>query len=175
VAVDGERVAFDDSVQANVAAGDAFATRVRTMVDEIIRRRGLDAPPAVPDAHDQPVALDPPSRIDLASEQVASVVWCTGFTGDFAFLDPALLDPDGQPRHAAAALVKKVVVTFDKGAKCYATAARVSGADGSVVAGTPEEKIQSTALECGGAALGNGANQLNQADAKGAELKARYG
>jgi putative flavoprotein involved in K+ transport len=56
VAVAGERVAFDSSLATNVAAGEAFATRIRAMVDEIIGRRGLDAPPAEADDHDAPVA-----------------------------------------------------------------------------------------------------------------------
>src|SRR6266536_1517814 len=34
---------------------------------------------------------------------VDSVVWCTGFTGDFSWLDPALVELDGQPRHADGA------------------------------------------------------------------------
>ena len=100
VAVDGERVAFDDSVAANIAAGDAFAARARAMVDEVIRRRGLDAPPAEPDEHDLPVDLDPPSSLDLRAERVGGVVWCTGFTGDFSFIDPALAAAGGQPRHS---------------------------------------------------------------------------
>ena len=99
VAVEGERVAFDDSVAANVAAGDAFAARARAMVDEIIRRRGLDAPPAEPDEHDAGVDLDPPAVIDLRAEEVGGVIWCTGFSGDFSWLDPALVSADGQPRH----------------------------------------------------------------------------
>jgi putative flavoprotein involved in K+ transport len=103
VGVDGDRVAFDDSVRANVAAGDAFAARARAMIDEIIRRRGLDAPPAEPDDHDAPVDLDPPMSLDLRAEEVGSVVWCTGFSGDFSWLDPALVDVDGQPRHEDAA------------------------------------------------------------------------
>ena len=85
-----------------MAAADAFAARARAMIDEIIRRRGLDAPPAEPDDHDAPVDLDPPSSLDLRAEEVASVVWCTGFTGDFSFVDPALV-ADGQPRHEDAA------------------------------------------------------------------------
>jgi putative flavoprotein involved in K+ transport len=105
VAVAGERVAFDGSLAANVAAGDAFAARVRAMVDEIIRRRGLHAPPAEPDDHDAPVDLDPPSSLDLRAEEVGSVVWCTGFSGDFSWLDPALVDVDGQPLHQDAAAV----------------------------------------------------------------------
>jgi putative flavoprotein involved in K+ transport len=103
VAVDGERVSFDGSAKANVAVGDAFAARMRAMVDQIIRRRGVDAPPAEPDDHDAPVDLDPPSSLDLRAGQVASVVWCTGFSGDFSWLDPALVDVDGQPRHEDAA------------------------------------------------------------------------
>jgi putative flavoprotein involved in K+ transport len=73
------------------------------MVDEIIRRRGLDAPPAEPDEHDAHVDLDPPAALDLRAEEVGAVVWCTGFTGDFSWLDPALAGPDGQPRHADGA------------------------------------------------------------------------
>jgi putative flavoprotein involved in K+ transport len=103
VAVDGERVAFDDSVAANVAAGDAFAARVRAMADESIRRRGIDAPPAGPDEHDAPVDLDPPTSVDLRAERVGGVVWSTGFDGDFSFIDPALVAADGAPCRRDAA------------------------------------------------------------------------
>jgi putative flavoprotein involved in K+ transport len=102
-AVDDERIAFDDSVTANIAAGDAFAARARAMVDEIIRRRGLNAPAAEPDEHDIPVRLDPPAALALRAEEITSVVWCTGFGGDFTWLDPALIGADGQPRHADGA------------------------------------------------------------------------
>jgi putative flavoprotein involved in K+ transport len=103
VAVDGERVAFDDSVAANVAAGDAMAARVRALADESIRRRGLDAPPAEPDEHDAPVDLQPPASLDLRAEEVGAVVWCTGFGGDFTWLDPALVTAAGTPRREDAA------------------------------------------------------------------------
>jgi putative flavoprotein involved in K+ transport len=103
VAVDGERVAFDDSLAANIAAGDAFAARLRALADESIRRRGLDAPPAEPDEHDRPVDLDPPASLDLRAEQVAAVVWCTGFGGDFSYMDPALATAEGTPVREDAA------------------------------------------------------------------------
>jgi putative flavoprotein involved in K+ transport len=99
VAVAGERVTFDDSAAANVAAGDAFAAKVRGMIDELIAGRGLDAPPYEPDDTEAPVGLDPPQVLDLRATEIGSVVWCTGFTGDFSFLHPALLDGEGLPRH----------------------------------------------------------------------------
>jgi putative flavoprotein involved in K+ transport len=103
VAVAGERVSFDGSLKANVVAGDAFAARMRAMIDDIIRRRGVDVPPAEPDDNDAPVDLDPPSSLDLRADKVGSVVWCTGFSGDFSWLDPRMVGVDGQPRHQDAA------------------------------------------------------------------------
>jgi hypothetical protein len=75
----------------------------------------------------------------------------------------------------AYALVRKVIRTYDKGAKCFATAAGAVSASGAVVAGTPEERILSEALDCASAAEGNGTNLLYKADAKGKDLKAKYG
>jgi putative flavoprotein involved in K+ transport len=103
VAVAGEQVTFAGSVEANVAAGNAFAARMRAMADEIIRRRGLGAPPAEADDTDAPVDLDPPTVLDLRSHEVTSVVWCTGFSGDFSWLDPVLVDVHGHPRRQEAA------------------------------------------------------------------------
>jgi len=75
----------------------------------------------------------------------------------------------------ANTLVKKVIQTYDKGAKCYARAAGAVSASGAFVAGTPEERIAREGLDCAHAALGNGTNLLYKADAKGDELKAKYG
>lgn len=67
------------------------------MVDDHIRRRGLDAPPAEPNATDGPVELDPPTALDLRRR--ASAAWCVvhRFGGDFSFLDPPCSTPTGNP------------------------------------------------------------------------------
>lgn len=72
-------------------------------------------------------------------------------------------------------IVKKACRTYDKGAQCFATAARVSDASGAVVAGTPEERTQQQAMDCGFAAQGNGGNLLDEAEAKGEDIKAEVG
>ena len=99
VAVTGERMTFDDSVAANVAAGDTFARRVRGIVDELIAREGIAADPAIPD--DDGAVAGAPSELEL--RDVGAVIWCTGFRGDFAWLGSELLDRDGSPRRDGAA------------------------------------------------------------------------
>ena len=41
--------------------------------------------------------------------------------------------------------------------------------------GTPEARTQGRAIDCGGAAGGNGSNLLFDAEAKGEEIKAKFG
>jgi hypothetical protein len=73
------------------------------------------------------------------------------------------------------ALVNKACAQLDKGAKCWATAARVSDAGGGVIAGSPAERIQSQAISCGSAGYGDGSNLLTDAESKGEEIKAAAG
>lgn len=68
--MDGERLRFDDSVAANVATGDAVATPVGAMIDEIIARTGVDAPPAAPDDADVPADLDLSAEVDLRAARI---------------------------------------------------------------------------------------------------------
>jgi hypothetical protein len=83
--------------------------------------------------------------------------------------------PSDRRLQPAYTLVRRVIRTYDKGAKCYAKAARVVSAGGVVVGGTPEARIMNEAMDCASAAEGNGTNLLYKAEAKGKELKAKYG
>jgi hypothetical protein len=73
------------------------------------------------------------------------------------------------------AVVKKACRTYDKGASCFATAARVSSVSGSVVVGTPEQRTHRRSIDCGMAAQGDGSNLLTQAETRGNDLKAMFG
>jgi len=68
------------------------------------------------------------------------------------------------------ALVAEACARYDEGAKCFDTAASVSDQSGGVVAGTPEEQTQTSALDCGFAAQGDGGNLLTEAEAMGNEI-----
>jgi putative flavoprotein involved in K+ transport len=102
VSVDGQHLRFDDSLAANIAAADAFAARIRALLDELTYP-GRPAPPVEPDLADLPIEPDPPTTMHLGRAGIGSVIWCTGYTGDFSWLDTALVDEAGRPiRHGAA-------------------------------------------------------------------------
>jgi hypothetical protein len=68
-------------------------------------------------------------------------------------------------------LVKKACKEYDKGAACFATAASI----GIPFAGTPDERKQSRAIDCGFAAPGKAGLAIADAETKGAEIKAEAG
>lgn len=78
---------------------------MRATIDNHIRNAGIVAPPSDDDpvGRMEPRALDPPIlTLDPLAAGIATVIWCTGFKGDFSWTDvPGLLDPAGQPDHDA--------------------------------------------------------------------------
>jgi hypothetical protein len=68
-------------------------------------------------------------------------------------------------------LVKKACREYDKGAACFTTAARV----GIPFAGSPGERTQSKAIDCGFAAPGKAGIALADAENKGMEIKTEAG
>jgi putative flavoprotein involved in K+ transport len=105
VNVEGDQVTFASDLARTIAAADAYAARIRAVLDEAIARAGRSAPPMEVDEADAPVHLDPPTQLQLREHDITSVLWCTGYRGDFSWLNPALTDHDGRPRrHGAAAL-----------------------------------------------------------------------
>jgi len=103
--VENGTVIFDDSAPANVAAGDVVAGRITAMLDQIIG----PPDPRLPDELDEAaglIELDPPRTLDLRAANVCSIIWCTGYSGDYTWLPEDFVDTGGQPRHdntAAAA------------------------------------------------------------------------
>ncbi len=96
-------LAFADDVEANVRFGDEASDSAKRFIDEYIARAGIDAPVPVPDPAEtvQWHRPDPAiNSLDLAGSGITSVVWCTGFKGDFSYVKLAgALDAAGQPIH----------------------------------------------------------------------------
>jgi putative flavoprotein involved in K+ transport len=95
------RLVFSNDVCGNMQFGDETAARTRQRIDDHIARYGLDAPPAIDDPAETvaPRLPSPPILfLDPNAHNLTTVIWCTGFDGDYSFLQvPGVLNSRGQP------------------------------------------------------------------------------
>ena len=87
----------------HVQYGDVFSIKIKEIIDEYISKNKLVAPSAISDEADNPdipgsCANNIP-EIDLDAYNIKSVIWATGFTGDFSYIKLPVLDENGMPRH----------------------------------------------------------------------------
>lgn len=102
-AVEGHRLGIGDELVENVAHGDAGVAKLRAGLDMFVGKAGLDAPVAEPDPADEPhpgiEEMGTVRHLDLQEAGIRSVIWATGYGGDFSYLPAELLDERGRPRH----------------------------------------------------------------------------
>jgi putative flavoprotein involved in K+ transport len=96
------RLHFADDLGATIAAGDASYLELLDAADAYVAATGIDLPEEpgaralgeLPDCVTSPVL-----ELDLAEAGITSIVWATGFTTDYAWLDVDAFDESGAPRH----------------------------------------------------------------------------
>jgi putative flavoprotein involved in K+ transport len=95
----GATVHFTDDLDQRLAFADSgFDKELRPLFDAYIAAAGIDAPPDDRPPYDT-YAPETVTRLDLDAAGVASVVWATGYTLDFGFVDLPIFDEWGYPRH----------------------------------------------------------------------------
>ena len=99
----GTVLEFDDNLIANVQLGDTVAGKFRGFVDGYIEKSGCDAPAPEEDPADAPAPgieqMARQTRLDLEEHGIGTVIWATGFVGNFSYLAADLLNQAGTPRH----------------------------------------------------------------------------
>jgi putative flavoprotein involved in K+ transport len=95
-------IRFASDLAENIARGDANYLSLLDEADEYVAHMGL-ALPEEPEARELgPLpsgALDPVRELDLAGAGVTSVIWATGFTADYSWLQVDAFDANGKPNH----------------------------------------------------------------------------
>jgi len=93
----------DASLAAHVEFADEFSAELKQNLDAFIEVKGLEAPAAEVDPIDAPAEPEVSgagiTSLDLEEAGVRSVIWCTGFGGDFSWLNVPVFDDDGHPVH----------------------------------------------------------------------------
>lgn len=100
---DGVRLTFADDLTNNMTFADEASDKLKRKIDDFIEQNGLQAPAAEADPAEiiAPRLPTPPIRsLDPAERGVSTVIWCTGFEGDYRWVRlPGVLDARGQPVH----------------------------------------------------------------------------
>jgi putative flavoprotein involved in K+ transport len=102
-AVSESGLQFADNLVHHIQFADEASAAVKRYIDDYIESAGLSAPPAEDDPAETiaPRLPNPPVlSLDWRESDIKTVVWCTGFQGDFGWVQiPDALDKDGQPLH----------------------------------------------------------------------------
>ncbi len=101
--IENSSLIFGDNLDEHMRFADQSSADVKRFIDDYIRRAGLNAPPAEDDPAEMiaPRLPYPPIRsIELATSGIRTVIWCTGFRGNFQWIKiPDTIDDDGRPIH----------------------------------------------------------------------------
>jgi putative flavoprotein involved in K+ transport len=100
---EGTKVFFRPDAGKHVKFADEFSKKFRDMIDGYITQSGMDAAGPEPDFADEPdVNCECDSGIttlDLKGNNINSIIWTTGFGGDYSWINLPALDSNRQPKH----------------------------------------------------------------------------
>ncbi|WP_082911551.1 flavin-containing monooxygenase [Enteractinococcus helveticum] len=99
---DSGTMRFNNDLQENIARGDENYLSLLEEADAYIERHGLDLPeePEAKILGPNPPSLENPIlELDLAGAGIASIIWATGFTQDYSWLEVDAFDAQGRPIH----------------------------------------------------------------------------
>jgi len=101
--VDNNMVTFDNNLIDQIQFADGFSAQVKGGIDQFISMTGFKAAEAEHDEADQPADVkafeNNPTTLDLEANNIKSIIWTTGFTGDFSWIKLPVLDERGRPIH----------------------------------------------------------------------------
>lgn len=99
---DNTLVKFEPDLAGNIAQGDKNYLELLDAADAYITRNGLDLPeePEARDTLPDPECISQPIlELDLAEFGVSSIIWATGFSVDYDWLNVDVFDEHGKPQH----------------------------------------------------------------------------
>ena len=93
---------FADDLQKNIAAGDANYLSLLDEADAYVEKNGLaleEEPEARKQWPEPDCVTNPFRELDLQKAGVSTVIWATGYTTDYSWLQVNALDEQGRPAH----------------------------------------------------------------------------
>ncbi|MEM7428817.1 MAG: NAD(P)/FAD-dependent oxidoreductase [Pseudomonadota bacterium] len=95
-------ITFAPDLAENIALGDANYLSVLDEADAYVARNGLDLPEE-PEAReigaDPGCVTDPLLELNLSAAGISTILWATGYTADYGWLQVDAFDENGRPQH----------------------------------------------------------------------------
>jgi putative flavoprotein involved in K+ transport len=102
--INATRVIIQPNAAVHVKFADEFSRKIKVMIDEFVQKSGLQAPLAEEDIDDQPdetgECASSIASLDLQGTHINSIIWTTGFKGDFSYLKLPFFNDYGMLKHA---------------------------------------------------------------------------
>ena len=97
--INGDHVDIQANAADHVKFGDSFSNKVKSMIDEYINKAQLEAPVPSVESADLPDenadCISSYTSINLSDHNITSIIWTTGFIGDFSYLKLPVFSDDG--------------------------------------------------------------------------------
>jgi putative flavoprotein involved in K+ transport len=90
------RMVFEPNLKANLDEADRVYNGINALIDRHIAAKAIEAPPG---SVYQPVwtPSEEPEALDLVATRVGAIVWATGFTPDWSYVQLPIFDGSGYP------------------------------------------------------------------------------
>jgi putative flavoprotein involved in K+ transport len=96
--LEGTRLTFKPTLKASLDEADRVYNGINATIDKYIAEQGMAAPPAsLYSAPWEPA--DEPISLDLLAAGISAIIWCIGLKPDFRWLDAAVFNGTGHPKH----------------------------------------------------------------------------
>lgn len=92
------KIYINDDVISNIRFANEASNKVKVGIDEFINKAGFDMPDNEEDPDDLPTevsAYTGSDYLDLSENNITSVIWTCGFSGDFSYLKLPVFDSNG--------------------------------------------------------------------------------
>jgi putative flavoprotein involved in K+ transport len=106
--LEGSTFSFRPTLKSFLDAADRVYNGINAAIDKFIAERGIAAPPPSvylplwePEAE--------PATLDLHTARISAIIWCIGFQPDFRWLDAAVFNGAGHPKHDRGVTAEKGV------------------------------------------------------------------
>lgn len=99
----GDTVYLQPNAAKHVLFADEFSIKLKKAIDDYIYKQNIVAPPQDEDPNDLPdeeaSCASLVTILSLKENNITSVIWATGFTGNFNYLKLPVFNQDKTPKH----------------------------------------------------------------------------